>query len=95
LEEPVLFLFSGFFVPANLHASLDFAFEFSKIGMIKPSDTSSERIESLAMPVKKSGGSSFTIFGEKDGMQLNKCIPSLIVAWLIPEGYWKLEENNP
>jgi len=59
------FLFLGFFVPANLHASLDFAFGFSKTGVNKPSDASSERIESLAMPVKKSGGSSFSLFGEK------------------------------
>jgi len=27
-------------------------------------------------------------------MQLNKGIPLLIIAWLTPKGYWKLEGNN-
>jgi len=31
---------------------------------------------------------------KKDGMQLNKGIPLLIIAWLTPKGYWKLEGNN-
>ena len=52
-------------MPANLHALSDFAFGFTKTGENKPSDASSERIESLAMPVKKRGRSSFMIFGEK------------------------------
>jgi len=59
------FFVFGLFMPVNLHALLNFAFKFKKTGVNKPSDDSSERIESLAMPVKKSGGSSFTIFGEK------------------------------
>ena len=59
------FFVFGLFVPVNLHALLNFAFKFKKTGVNKPSDDSSERIESLAMPVKKSGRSSFMKIGEK------------------------------
>jgi len=56
---------SGFFVPANLHASPDFAFGFSKIGAGKPSDDPSERVKSIAKSAEKNDWSSFIKFGEK------------------------------
>jgi len=59
------FLFPGFFLPANLHASPDFDFGFSKINENKPSDFSSERIKSLAITAKKNDWSSFKKLGEK------------------------------
>jgi len=64
LWETVFFV-SGLFLPANLHASPDFAFGFSKINENKPSDFSSERIKSLAITAKKNDWSSFKKLGEK------------------------------
>jgi len=65
LWENGLFLFPGFFVPANLHALPDFAFGLLKIGESKPSDGSSERVKSIAKSAEKNDWSSFNKFGEK------------------------------